>query len=122
MCKRQHQSCTAAPDVVICRQEVQCPARLLHGPGHIAERLGAEGTCEGDRPRQGPELLLVRNHHPRLARRSRSRARADRAVKPLLGIRQPGRRGIHFTDAQQGEGVVRAEHRVARGPDRLVPL
>ena len=62
--ERQQQSCTAAPDMVVRRQEVQCPARLLHGAGHIAERLGAEGTGEGDRPRQRPELLRVRNHHP----------------------------------------------------------
>jgi hypothetical protein len=36
--------------MVIGRQEIKCPARLLHRAGHVAERLGAEGTGEGDRP------------------------------------------------------------------------
>ena len=120
--KRQQESCTAAPDMIVCRQEVQCPARLFHGTGSIAERLGAKGAGEGDRPRQRPELLRVRNHHPDRRGPSRPVARVDRAarsarrlakgcLKPPLGIAQAGRRGIHLTHPQQGEGVVCAEHR-----------
>src|SRR5918911_3145565 len=100
--QREKRRCPAPPDVVTLGQEVQRAARVLYGARQIAERLGAKGSGEGDRPRQRPELRLVRDHH--MGRF------APRSLEPQFGIPQPGRRVVHLTHAQEGEGVVRAEN------------
>src|SRR5438874_8738025 len=81
--KREQQSCTAPPDMIVYWQKVQCPSRLLHGTGHIAERLGAEGPGESDRPGQRPELFRIHNHHPDRRGLSRSVARVARSAQRL---------------------------------------
>src|SRR5437763_14466897 len=82
--------------MVVCWQQVQCPARLFHGTAYIAEGLGAKGPGEGDRTRQRPELLRIHNHHPDRCGSSGSVARVARrlgggCIKPPLGIVQSGR-------------------------------
>ena len=75
------------PELVSFGQELEHPLGVLHGAGHITERMGTVGTGHSYGRQQRPQLLFVHS----------DRRSGPPGLQPALGVRQPGLGSLDLT-------------------------